>query len=72
VLQELMRRLEASLSAPVPTERVCRGTLLSRQQYLIDLEAWGYTDVRATSENPMTDDEIAIWTAGIANDGATD
>ena len=39
VVAELMRRHEVALSAP-PSERVCRGTLLSRQQYLKDVEHW--------------------------------
>jgi hypothetical protein len=72
VLQELMRRLEAAVSAPSPSERVCRGTLLSRQQYLIDVEEWGYADARARPDNPMTNEDIASWTAAIASDGASD
>jgi len=72
VLHELMQRLEQSLSAPLPAERVCRGTLLSRQQYLHDVEQQGFIDARALPENPMSDDQIATWTAGIANDGSTE
>jgi hypothetical protein len=70
VLNELMRRLAGSLSAPAPHERVCRGTLLSRQQYLIDAQCWGYRDVRQLAENPMSEWDIAAWTAGIADDGS--
>jgi len=70
VLQELMRRLESSLSAPAPRERICRGPLLSRQQYLFDIEQRGYVDARSLPENSMTDDDIATWTAGIAHDGS--
>ncbi|MDQ3811736.1 MAG: hypothetical protein M3336_15755, partial [Chloroflexota bacterium] len=69
VMQDLLRRLSDSLSAPPPSERVCRGTVLSRQQYLIDVERWGYRDVRTRPENPMTPAQIAAWTAGIAQDG---
>jgi hypothetical protein len=69
VLGELMRRHEDAVSAP-PSERVCRGTLLSRQQYLPDIERWGYRDARTRPDNPMSDTEIAIWTAGIAKDGS--
>jgi hypothetical protein len=29
-----------------PAERVCRGTLLSRTQYVVDVERWGYADGR--------------------------
>ena len=72
VLRGLTRRFEASESAPSPTERVCHGTLLSRQQYLVDVEEWGFTDARTHPDNPMTDADIAVWTAGIATDGACD
>ncbi len=72
VMQDLMRRLEASWSAPAFQQRICRGTVLSRQQYLVDVEDWGYRDARGLPDNPMTDREIKTWTAGIANDGSRD
>jgi hypothetical protein len=68
-MRELLQRLEASTSAPVPSQRLCRGTLLSRQQYLIDVEHWGYLDARALDDNPMSQDDIAAWTAAIPQDG---
>jgi hypothetical protein len=72
VLRHLIQRLESTLDGPAPTDRVCRGTLLSRQQYLVDIEQWGYVDARTRPDNPMQDEDIATWTAGIANDGAPD
>jgi aminoglycoside-2''-adenylyltransferase len=72
VMHELTRRLANDGSAPVPTEATCRGTLLSRQQYLVDVEQRGYVDARTLADNPMTDAEIATWTAGIACDGSPD
>jgi hypothetical protein len=69
VMHELARRLEGSLSVPVMPDRICRGPLLSRQQYLVDIEHWGYIDARTLADNAMTDDQIATWTAGIARDG---
>jgi hypothetical protein len=72
VLGELTQRLEAAMRAPAPPDRVCRGTLLSRQQYLIDVEQWGYADARTRPDNPMSAVDIATWTAGIAADGAPD
>ena len=69
VMRSLLRRLEASLAATLPPGRVCRGTLLSRQQYLVDVEQWGYLDARALDDNPMSEDDIAAWTAAIAEDG---
>jgi hypothetical protein len=70
VVHELTRRLVDEVSAPTPTERVCRGTVLSRQQYLIDVNEWGYRDVRTRPDNPMSEADIAKWTAGIARDGS--
>ena len=69
VMRELLQRLDASTSAPVPSQRLCRGTLLSRQQYLIDVEHWAYLDARALDDNPMSQDDIAAWTAAIPQDG---
>jgi hypothetical protein len=65
-----MRRLTTSLSAPAPDERLCRGTLLSRQQYLIDTQCWAYLDPRLRPDNPMSVSDIARWTAGITEDGS--
>jgi hypothetical protein len=70
VMQDLIRRLQASMSASPPQRRLCRGTLLSRQQYLIDVEQWGYLDARALEDNPMSEEDIATWTAAIAEDGS--
>jgi hypothetical protein len=45
---------------------VCRGTLLSREQYLVDVEQLGYRDGRL--EDPavrMTAEDIARWTEAI-------
>ena len=72
VLHQLLRRLETETSAPVPTEPICRGTLLSRQQYLVDVQPGGFIDARSRPDNPMSDDDIATWTAAIAEDGAKD
>lgn len=63
VMDELLRRL--SVSRPNLQSDVCYGTLLSREQYLHDLEAWKYRDGREAPEGPMTREQIAIWTAAI-------
>ena len=46
-------------------DAVCRGTILSREQYLADIECWGYRDARRLPEGTMTTAEIARWTAAI-------
>jgi hypothetical protein len=71
VLQTLSRRVENDLSTNPQTERLCRGTLLSRQQYLVDVTDWEFTDVRELDDNPMSHDDIQSWTAGIALDGSS-
>jgi hypothetical protein len=72
VLSELSSRLQRELAAPEPGERVCRGTILSRAQYLVDIERWGYSDPRLAPQGNMTERETEIWTAGIAQDGPQD
>ena len=72
VMQELTRRLQRE-SASVPVREaapICRGPLLSRQQYLADIEQRGYLDARLTHESAMNEDDIQLWTNGIKIDGA--
>jgi hypothetical protein len=69
VLSELSTRLQRELGTPQAGERVCRGTILSRAQYLVDVERWGYVDPRLAPHGNMTEREAEIWTAGIAEDG---
>lgn len=67
VMEALTKRLLAE-TALAPTEadkERCRGTLISREQYLIDVEQWGLSDGRLQPEGPMSAEEIAIWTEAI-------
>jgi hypothetical protein len=64
VLAELSGRLAAESTRDAP-ERVCNGTVLSRAQYLVDVERWGYADGRLAPRGGMTADDIARWTAAI-------
>ena len=68
VMRELMGRLDAELTRPA-RERACQGTLISRAQYLVDVEHWNYTDPRLAPQGNMTAEERARWTAGISADG---
>ena len=61
----LLDDLWARRVMPADGDRVCRGTLLSRAQYLVDVHAWGYADARLEPRGRMTDDEIALWTAAV-------
>jgi hypothetical protein len=64
VMRELGERLEREESHPAPHEHVCRGTLLSREQYLPDLER-GWGDARLPPSGMMDAEAIAIWTDAI-------
>ena len=68
LLQELGGRLEAELRTPPPPDRLCQGTILSRQQYLPDIEQWGYHDARVFPRGHMSPHETAVWTAAIDDD----
>jgi hypothetical protein len=66
VMTALVRRLDADAAAEPGAAGVCRGTLLSREQYLVDLERLGYMDGRLTSpEVHMSPDDIERWTEAI-------
>jgi hypothetical protein len=69
VMDELIASLEAQLRARGSRSPVCRGTLLSRAQYLVDVDEWGLRDVRLGPETSMTADDVRRWTDGIAVDG---
>jgi Nucleotidyl transferase of unknown function (DUF2204) len=65
VMDDLWSRSRAH--APV-APNLCRGTLVSREQYLIDVLAWGYQDARAMPHGRMTPQQIREWTAAISTD----
>jgi hypothetical protein len=69
VVRELMGRLDSELTRPGPG-RVCQGTLISRAQYLVDVEDWDYADPRLAPAGNLTHEERERWTAGIADDGS--
>lgn len=48
-----------------PAGRLCRGTLLSRSQYLADIHEWGYQDARVPPYGVMSTEHIDLWTAEI-------
>jgi hypothetical protein len=71
VMSALMRRLSGELGGQPPLEDrgVCRGTLLSREQYLPDLEA-GYLDGRLDDDVGMSAADIVAWTRAIQGSDA--
>ena len=48
-MKDLVNRLLAELDVPTRDSKVCQGTLLSRAQYLVDVDEWGYEDARAAA-----------------------
>ena len=52
------------------SSRLCRGTLLSRQQYLRDVEEREFVDARLAERSKMNADDIRRWTSAIALDGS--
>jgi hypothetical protein len=69
VMKELGTRVERETEQPDAKEKICYGTIISRQQYLKDITDWGYRDARLQPTGTMNENEIAHWTAGIAQDG---
>lgn len=65
VMDELWRRARADERLPA---RLCRGTLISREQYLVDVTEWGYLDARAMPFGRMTPQQIEEWTDAIEKD----
>jgi hypothetical protein len=65
VMRDLVNRLLGELDVPTRDSKVCQGTLLSRGQYLVDIDEWGYEDARMQPRGSMTASQIAHWTAGI-------
>jgi hypothetical protein len=68
VMQDLLDRLQHEVHCPAPTDQLCQGTLLSRAQYLVDIECWGYCDARLRPAGLMTAADIAHWTAAISEE----
>lgn len=62
IMHELLHRLHDEQHASASEEKICNGTLISRAQYLPDIERWGYRDGRAAPRVQMTDEHIADWT----------
>lgn len=65
IMDELISHLNQELQLPAPDTNVCGGTLLSREQYLNDIDEWQYRDARVVPIGNMTEQETVIWTKAI-------
>lgn len=63
VMEDLTRRLVEQRQDSF--NRVCYGTLLSREQYLYDIDELGYLDARVQPRGAMTQIETELWTDAI-------
>ncbi|HEV8422415.1 MAG TPA: nucleotidyltransferase family protein, partial [Chthoniobacterales bacterium] len=62
ILSQLLLRLEQDEPANTRS-RLCRGTLLSRSQFLPDVRDGNFRDARLEARSHMTPAEIEAWTA---------
>lgn len=65
VLEALTCRMREQ---PVEPSRLCRGTNLSRSQYLVDVRARGFADGRIAPAGPLTADQVEELTMAIDSD----
>ena len=64
IMEDLIKKLRSEARTVGP-DRLCRGTLLSRQQYLVDVQKWGLRDARLEERVQMNEKDIAGWTDAI-------
>jgi hypothetical protein len=62
--------MQRELETEPPARRLCRGTLLSGRQFLVDIEEWGYDDARLDPTVQMTAADIAQLTRSIKQEEA--
>ena len=67
LMGELLGRVKAEMEPQPQQSSLCRGTLLSRLQYLKDVTDWGYADARLSPFGGMTPEEAAQWSAAAAD-----
>jgi hypothetical protein len=58
IMSTLLKRMRGELATPEDADNLCQGTLLSLQQYMMDIDEWGYEDARLT-EGFLTQKEVA-------------
>lgn len=68
VMDALLARVRDEADGP-GEPGVCRGTIVSRGQYLVDVERWGYQDGRVL-DGLLRPEDVRRWTRGIEVDGS--
>jgi hypothetical protein len=65
LFRTLLERASADESELHNGSPVCQGTLLSRAQYLVDVERMGFADARLNGRKSMTPRQVIEWTNAI-------
>jgi len=65
IVDDLIGWLQRDGAPPGRDKRLCRGTLLSRKQYLVDVQKWGFHDARLEKRVHMDSEDITQWTKAI-------
>lgn len=61
VQRKLLNRFACEVGYDARGENVCAGTLLSRAQFIVDIDQWGYRDIR--TPDLMSPEAVERWTA---------
>jgi predicted nucleotidyltransferase len=69
LMDELLEQLRHDRQPPPAQPKLCAGTLLSREQYLPDVEQQGYEDGRVEPFGAMTRQDVEHWTDAIPGRG---
>jgi predicted nucleotidyltransferase len=67
IMDDLIERLRSE-KRTAEADPICRGTLLSRKQYLLDIQERGFRDARLQRRVHMNAKDIAHWTRAIAKE----
>ena len=67
IMDDLIARLRSE-QRTAGAHRICRGTLLSRKQYLLDIQERGFRDARLQARVHMNSKDIAHWTKAITKE----
>ncbi len=67
IMDDLIARLQSEKRA-AECKLICNGTLLSRQQYLVDVQERGFRDARLETRVHMDAKDIADWTQAISKE----
>ena len=72
VWNDLTARLQLDISDAPSNDRVCRGTLTSRGQYLLDIGQYGYSDARLEPRGSMSAEDRGLLDVGDRARGLTE